>query len=155
MSERDPILPEENQELIRSEVLRQMNELTEKVTETNWKLTQHNFISNAGGAIAILGFLGTDNAGSWAIYPLLIFAIGLVSSTIEVRALHEVYSELHKAVSANFANISGRDFTAQDAMPEKGTGKLPGTVNKYASYISQACFILGVVCGGGGYVFTL
>ena len=102
MIDEKSVLPRENQELIRANALKDQTELQNKIIETGWRLTQHNFITNAGGAVAILGFLGTESAGSWAIIPLLIFALGIISSTVEIRALLATYSVASKARSFRF-----------------------------------------------------
>ena len=155
MNDNQKIVPPENQDLIREEALRQQSDLQDKVIECNWRLTQHNFLANAGGAVAILGFMGSDKSGTWAIYSLLFFALGIICSAIEVRALLEIFGDLHKAVTESIDRISGKVFSVEEALIRKDAGRLPGRINMMASYISQACFIIGVFIGGGAYIWAL
>ncbi len=154
MPENDEILPRENQEAIKEHILETQKDLQNKFIESSWRLTQHNFISNAGGAVAILGYLGTDDPGSWAVYPLLLFALGIISSTVELRALVSIYSNLFHATSDVLNRIQDKDFSLKDTRLNTKASSAAGNVCKYASYISQLSFLLGVIVGGFWYVCT-
>ncbi|PLW83238.1 hypothetical protein CWI75_07465 [Kineobactrum sediminis] len=152
MIEDDGQLPSENQEAIREHALETQRELQVKFIESSWRLTQHNFISNAGGAVAVLGYMGASNAGGWAVYPLLLFALGIISSTVEVRALLSTYACLYEATSDVLERILGRSFGLNDTKLDTKGSNVAGNVNKYASYLSQTSFIVGVLVGGYFYV---
>lgn len=154
MPANDEILPPENQEAIREHILESQLELQNKFIESSWRLTQHNFISNAGGAVAILGYLGTSDAGSWAVYPLLLFALGIISSTVEMRALVLIYANLHQATTDVLDRILGNGFRLNDTKLNTKASSVAGSVGKFASYLSQFCFFVGVMVGGYWYVCT-
>jgi hypothetical protein len=52
---------------IDAELHAQTKQTFDKVVETDWRLTQHNFLINAGGAAAMLAYLGSSSASKFAI----------------------------------------------------------------------------------------
>jgi len=148
----DEILLTENQETTREFILESHSWLRDKVIESNWRLTQQTFLSNAGGAAAVLGYMGSAEPGSWAIFPLVFFALGIVTSAIEVRALLHTYALLHNSTTQVLDRILGRDFSLKDTKLNTKKSKFAGNINLYAGMASQVFFVLGV--GVGGYFYA-
>ena len=84
-------LDEELSNALTSELHAQTKQTFDKVVETDWRLTQHNFLINAGGAAAVLAYLGASSSSKFAILSLLCFLVGVVASGIEIRMLLSSY----------------------------------------------------------------
>lgn len=119
----------------------------EKVIETNWRLTQHNFLINAGGAAAVLAYLGTSHGAKFAVWPLLLFLVGVIASGAEVRALVAIYSELHKDALNRLSGFMNNLLPADKAVPSEDVAKVPGTIKRWGGWIAQLSFVLGVIVG--------
>jgi len=79
------------------------NELTEQCSLTfyhsldaGWKLTQHNFLVNAGGSTALLAILNKNESVKYLIIVLVIFILGTLAAIIETWSLKNVLDNLNK-----------------------------------------------------------
>jgi len=136
-----------------AELLSQVKELHDKTIETNWRLTQHNFFTNAGGAVAILGYMGATQSASFAILPLCFFVVGLIASGIEIRVLYSIYGRLHHDAAERHKKILDDSSKAlESAVPNKYVASLLGKLNSWSGIVAQSAFVLGVLSGVLGYL---
>ena len=139
-----------------AELLSQVIGLHDKTIETHWRLTQHNFFTNAGGAVAILGYLGATQTASFAIWPLCFFVIGLIASGIEIRILYYTFGNLcqdaatrHKKFIDNPSNVK------ESSIPNTEVSAKYGRWNFWSGVTAQSAFVLGVLSGVGGYLYSI
>lgn len=125
----------------------QTKQTFDKVVETDWRLTQHNFLINAGGAAAVLAYLGSSSASKFAIWPLLIFVAGVIASGIEIRALLRVHETLHKDALHRLNGFIYNKLSTDEIAPKEGIAPIPSKVNHWSGIVSQASFVLGVAVG--------
>src|SRR5690242_14543309 len=81
-----------------SEILDGQNRrMLELILESDSLLTRYIFLTNAGGAVAMLTFIGTKQASSsYEWLPLVCFVLGVIASGVEVRALAIVRGGLQR-----------------------------------------------------------
>lgn len=130
----------------------QVRESFDKIVETDKWLTQHNFLVNAGGAAAILGYMGTSTSSSFAIFPLLIFLIGVVANGVEIRGLLSIYSHLQKDAIRRRDGFVSDLITVKEAATVKDVPIWSKRTNHWSGIISQLAFVVGCVVGISGYV---
>lgn len=126
---------------------RQEQQALAMVSSLDEKLTQYSFLANSGGAIAVLGFIGTNQANSMALWPLSLFVLGVICSGIEYRSLLIFFSALHtdalnrrKKYNAGVTNIN-------ELVPPKNVGGIHTKINHWAGIAAQVCFALGSLIG--------
>src|SRR4051794_15109069 len=88
-------LPPDMQASFSEKLTQHRTMILEKTLESDARLSKYIFTTNAGGAVAVLAFIGTNGADSrygWT--PLICFVLGVIASGIEVRSLAEAYSAL-------------------------------------------------------------
>jgi hypothetical protein len=132
---------------IANELSAQTRQCFDKVIETDWRLTQHNFLMNAGGAAAVLAYLGSTPTPRFAIWPLLLFLIGVVASGIEIRALLSVYDALHKDALRRRAGFTSNELRVKESVPTAGVTGCASHINHWSGVVSQVSFVLGVAVG--------
>lgn len=132
----------------------QERESLDKIVETDKWLTQHNFLVNAGGAAATLGYLGTNPSSTYAILPLLIFVVGIVASGIEIRGLLSIYSHLHKDALRRKRGFVSDEISVKEAASVEKVPKWSVRANHWSGLTSQISFVLGSVLGIAGYVYN-
>ena len=130
---------------------RQAREAFDKIVETNKWLTQYNFLVNAGGAAAILAYLGTDPTPTFAVLPLIIFLFGVIASGIEIRGLLEIYGHLQNDALRRQRGFVSDKLTVQEAASVEEVPIVAMRINHWSGIISQAAFILGCVVGVAGF----
>ncbi|HEG43212.1 MAG TPA: hypothetical protein ENH94_04090 [Phycisphaerales bacterium] len=117
-------------------------------------MLRHLFLVNAGGAIAILSYLGTDSDKMDVIcakLSLLFFTLGIVFVGV-VRAilLHRSfdYFELWQSDTEKYfkQEISWQNLVETDDSRTKGN-----CWEFRFGYISAGCFIIGCICGALGF----
>jgi hypothetical protein len=131
----------------------QCKDAFDRVVDTDWKLTQHNFLTNAGGAAATLAYLGTKPTPTFAAYPLCIFLIGVMLSVIEIRALLVFYGALFVDASKRRKSFWSNALRASEAVPVPNLAPTARRVNHMAGVLSQAAFIVGALIGIVLYVY--
>lgn len=136
-----------------SELHGQSKQTFDKTVETHWHLTQHNFLVNAGGAAAVLAYLGSSLGNKFAIWPLLCFLAGIVASGLEVRALLSIYGALHKDALTRLRGFMNNSTPAEEAVPKQGIANCATAVNYWSGVVSQSSFVLGVVLGVSFYLW--
>ena len=153
MDERREQLTPDTADAIAQELSEQCRETFQKVVETDWRLTQHNFLVNAGGSAAVLAFLGSGARPTYAGWALVLFLVGVVASGIEVRALVDVYAALHNDAIRRRSGFMSNELAVRDSVPKPGLAGKAATINHWSGVVSQFAFILGVIVGLWGYFF--
>ena len=129
------------------ELSSQTRQTFDKVVETDWRLTQQNFLVNAGGAAAVLAYLGSDPTPTFAIWPLICFVIGVAASGIEIRTLLRIFSSLHKDALRRRAGFVDNKISVKDLGPPTNVGGSASPINHWCGWIAQIAFVVGVVVG--------
>lgn len=132
---------------ISNELHSQTKQTFDKIVESDWRLTQHNFLVNAGGSAAVLAYLGTSTSSKFAVWSLLFFLVGVIASGIEIRALLAVYNGLHNDALNRLNGFMKNDLPIERTVPIADITKIPSRINHWSGWVSQISFILGVVVG--------
>ena len=140
-------MDEETANAVAGELHSQTKQTFEKIVETDWRLTQHNFLVNAGGSAAVLAYLGTSSSSKFAIWSLVCFLVGIIASGVEIRALLAIYSGLRKDAGDRLNGFMNNKIAAESAVPDRNVAKVPSQINHWAGWVSQISFVLGVVVG--------
>lgn len=136
---------------ISDELSRQTQQTFDKVVETDWRLTQHNFLVKAGGAAAILAFWSSNPSSSFAVWPLIMFVLGVIASGLEIRALLQVYGNFHKdALRRRYGFITGK-LKVKETVPSPDVESIASKINHWSGVASQVVFVVGVFLGFVGY----
>ena len=116
------------------------------------KLTRYIFITNGGGAVAGLGYLGTLSKGDpvivWPITATTFFALGIVFAGGSLFAGIKLWGSLHKYYNDLSLKFSRNELTVAELTqpPPKGWARL---AEHWAQRLSFGCFCLGAVFGLG------
>ena len=129
------------------ELSAQSRQTFDKVVESDWRLTQQNFLVNAGGAAAVLAYLGSDAASTFAIWPLVCFVVGVAASGIEIRTLLLIYSSLHKDALRRRAGFVENRISTKDLGPPADVGGCATHIHHWCGWLAQIAFVAGVVVG--------
>lgn len=133
------------------EMTSQVNRAFEEFIETARKLSQHSFLVNAGGATAILAFIGSNPDASFAFVPLIFFVAGVIASGLELRFLLKSIAAIHRDAMDRRSAFASDRLPLSEAMPRPDVGARQGKVSAWSGHIAQATFPLGV--GLGIYAF--
>jgi len=125
----------------------QEQESFSKVVETDKWLSQHNFLVNAGGAIAVLGYMGTASSTVIAAVPLSIFILGIIASGIEIRSLLTFYSLLHSDAIRRRGGFVTEELSVKEAAMVSGTQGSHNITNHWCGIFAQWAFVLGSLFG--------
>lgn len=121
--------------------------MLERLTELDTRLTNTNFLTNGGGAVAILTFMGSnsDPIPILVKISLLLFALGVIATGIEVRALLIYFGKVAKSNSERNRSFNQGLITVKElgTVPDN-VGAISKYVNHYAGWLSQILFCLGV-----------
>jgi cytochrome c biogenesis protein CcdA len=123
----------------------------DKVVETDKWLTQSNFLVNTGGAIAVMSYLGTSHTSHFAIFPLVIFLVGIVASGIEIRALLKVYGFLHQDALRRREGFVTEKLSVGEAATVREIPGIWRKLNGWCGVASQVAFVLGATAGVAGF----
>jgi hypothetical protein len=124
----------------------------DKIVDLDWRLTQHNFLVNAGGAASTLAYMGATQSSVDFVWPLTIFLVGVVASGIEQRALLRVFGNLHNDAIRRRSGFATDELTVRMACPDKGAGGKAVYLNHACGWISQIFFAIGIALGLGLYL---
>jgi hypothetical protein len=140
-------LDPETQRRADQELTSQIDRSFEQLIETERKLTQHNFLVNAGGAAAALAYMRSSQGTGFAIWPLACFLVGVVASGIEVRFLAKFFKALHDDAVRRRSQFTQDKVSLSDAVPIPDVGKYPSRVHHWSGLVAQWAFPVGVVLG--------
>lgn len=148
MSERYKDLPPDTGNKLVDLIKDQGRESLEFVTDLDRKLTNTNLLTNGGGAVATLAFIGQQPEGFLLKISLLCFAVGVVLTGFEIRAMMRYFGDLGFDASRRLRGFLTNDLTVADvATVSKSVGKWPRRVNHWAGVLSQGLFLVGVLIG--------
>jgi hypothetical protein len=116
------------------------------------KLTQYSFLTNSGGAIAVLGFMGSGKASPSAVFPLAIFLVGIICSGIEYRSLLKYFYALYKDADKRKQRYDNGCDNVKKLVPPKDLGGLSDKINHWAGIVAQIAFVLGAIVGVSGFL---
>lgn len=147
MSDYRKDLDDELVKAIDAELHAQTKQTFDKIVETDWRLIQHNFLINAGGAAAVLAYLSSSSGSKFAIWSLLTFVVGVIASGIEIRALLRVYSRMHEDALRRLNGFMHNTLSTNEITPREGIAPIASKVNRWSGIVSQSSFVLGVTVG--------
>ena len=145
-------LPKETVEYLCSILEGQIETSFKAVVETDKWLTQHNFLVNAGGAGAILGYLSSTPTPTYAIAPLIIFLVGVIASGIEIRYSLKTHYELHKDAMRRRGGFVSDELSVAQAADVQAPLEFTKNVNHYSGIVAQASFLIGCIAGIWGFI---
>lgn len=146
-----PDLPPERRQQYIDGINRRWKQLHDLEAQWGERAYKYLLLTNSGGAVAILSFLGTDSARHifWAKAALVCFVLGLIFMGIEIaRRVHfteNLYSRYRDDASAFFAG--DMDFNALDDADEARSRK-PPLLAYVLPYICFFLFIAGAAIAG-------
>lgn len=144
----DPVTAEELAAILEL----QQNTSFSALVETDKWLTQQNFLVNAGGAAAVLGYLSIKPTPMFAVIPLLIFLVGVIANGFEIRFLLKIHSEFHSDAIRRRSGFVSDKLTIAEAADVKAPNKSSKIINQYCGYVAQGAFILGCIVGIFGFL---
>jgi len=140
---------------VAKELSAQARESLDKVVETAKWLTQSNLLINAGGATAVLGYLGTNPMAYFSVVALGIFLLGMVASGIEIRGMLAGYAELHEDAIRRLQGFLSEELTARQTAKPHEPGKFAARMNRWGGIFSQIAFFVGAIVGIVGYFLIM
>ncbi|MFA7256714.1 MAG: hypothetical protein WC047_03990 [Kiritimatiellales bacterium] len=127
---------------------KQLYELTHKEADGVKKFL---FLVNSGGAVAMLGFIGTNQQiaqNSYVRLSLILFCIGIVFvGALHARILHRLHG-MHEAWMKNSGRYWKREISYTDLINDdekKSSSDIPEFT---IGYLAVAAFIAGLIAGG-------
>lgn len=154
MNERHSELPPETADRLSDVLLKKGRETLEISLDLDKRLTNTNFLTNGGGAVAVLTYLATNPSIPALKVSLVLFTIGVIATGIELRALLKFFGELHNDASKRLRGFLNDTMTAREAgLGGENVGWIHKKVNHYAGWASQLCFIGGVLVGAYGFLY--
>ena len=129
-----------------NEELTAVNRSFEELISIGHKLTQHNFLVNAGGAAAVLAYIGSTPGAGFAMWPLACFLVGVVATGVELRSLATFFEALHKDAIHRRAEFRKGKLDLSDAVPPPDLGR-PTRVHYWSRQFAQWAFPVGVTLG--------
>ncbi|MCP5138790.1 MAG: hypothetical protein H6979_02895 [Chromatiales bacterium] len=118
----------------------------DRLSEIDAKIAQTTFLTNGGGAAAMLAYMGggADRSGSLA---LLSFCIGLVCTGVSLRFLRSAWYAIHMDVRRRMLGFANNQLTVKEC----GTSAKPvpdwGERAEWVGWVGQAAFVVGVILG--------
>lgn len=133
---------------ISAELRQQSDEVLSFISELDKRLTNTNFLTNGGGAVSVLTFIGTGISSSpLSNYALMCFVLGIIATGIELRALLIFWGKLHKDSSRRLNGWLNNELSVEECHIPKNLASIYTTINDVAGWASQLFFILGVLIG--------
>ncbi len=112
-------LTPEIKRMLGKELSAQVRKSFDRLEEAGNRYTQYNFLVNAGGAAAVLAFLGTNTGSTFAIWPLLFFVAGVIACGIELLAMIYVNKAIFNDALNRRSKINEKDITIEELCPKK------------------------------------
>ena len=150
MSEKAAELDAERRQTIEDTLLTQRDQAFEQVISMDARLTQYNFLANAGGAAATLAFMGASQGDAHVgVWPLMCFVVGLIATGGQIRALLEFFGLLHLDAIRRREGFSSNTLTVRECVLPSDIGKRYRYLNRWSSWVSQSAFTAGALLGIG------
>ncbi len=122
------------------------------IADFDKRITNTNYLTNGGGAVAVLACLGSKSPSPLIEYSLVLFLAGVILTGIELRAMLKFWSVLYKDVDRRLEGFVDNELTIEQCLTPKGLGRKYQNINNYAGWGSQLCFSAGVIIGGIGFL---
>lgn len=125
----------------------QLNDLTEKHSDN---CIQFLFITNSGGAVACLGFIGArgDAVGKGVYLALCLFAMGVIMNGAMKAFLYHRMDGLLEGWNSDTESFYNSQIELADLHKRDEERVGSNTIETILGYVSFACFILGCIAGG-------
>ncbi len=121
--------------------------------EKEWgdKAVKFLFLTNSGGAIASLSFLGTvTNQNLWAKLALVSFIVGILFVAVIIARAHKHMSNLFEGYQKD-VDLFYKDMLSVDELYKNDSKRVESFSWEYLfPYTSLGCFISGCALGGFG-----
>jgi hypothetical protein len=146
-------------EYVRSELnpdlqLKADNQLTwqvdyafESLIEAGRSLSQHNFLTNAGGAAAVLALFAERELASVAIWPLTLFLVGVIVAGLEARFRVWFFLSLHSNAINRRAAFAADRLPLDKATPPTDLGSKYSRAAGACGALAHFAFPSGAVAG--------
>jgi hypothetical protein len=146
-------LPPEVAEQLSEFIIRENGLMLDRLSELDKRLANTNFLTNGGGAVAVLAFMGTNTAPSLIKVSLVLFTLGVIATGIELRALLIYFGEVSQDNHRRNRGFNSNQMTVGEFgnIPEN-VGKISKWVNHYAGWGSQLLFAAGVIIGAASFL---
>ena len=134
----------------RSYINTRWSQLYELEKEWGKEAIKYLLLTNAGGAVATLSFIGTSQEIRESLPPklaLIFFIIGLVSSDIMIAYAYKTMSRLFDAWQKDVGAHDRKEFD-YDMLVQRDDERVPnGVVDRILGYTSLLSFIIGSLVG--------
>ncbi len=134
---------------ILDELLNQAHLIFNKLEDAANKHIQHVFVVNAGGAAAVLAFLGAKPGSSFAVWPLLIFVSGVIACGINLLASYYTYKGMFDDAWNQRKKYEETGKLTKAKKPEKS---ISYRIANWTGFFAHGCIILGIIVGGVTYL---
>jgi hypothetical protein len=128
------------------ELTEQVNRCFEEFLAASYKLSQHNFLVNAGGATAVLAYIGSTSDATFAILPLVCFLVGIIACGVELRSLSTFFNVLRQDAIRRRVGFARGEIDLPNAAPPPDLGQ-PTWVHRVSAFIARWAFPAGVALG--------
>jgi hypothetical protein len=125
----------------------QVNRAFDESIEYGRKLSQQVFLVNAGGAAAVLAYLGSTGGSGYAYWPLLCFLVGLVCGGVELRCLANFFFALHLDAMERRRKWVEDEIKVSEVVPTSSIARWDRRIGTECGRIAQAAFPIGVLVG--------
>jgi len=122
------------------------------ISELDSKVTNTNFLTNGGGVVAVLAFIGTGKAPEGMEWILVCFLVGLISTGIELRSLLSFLGDLHADAIRRHQGFLDGKLSVRECLVSKDIAKWKRRVNHISGWVSQCTFIIGAIVGVAIYI---
>lgn len=128
----------------------QQREAFGNLAEYDKRITTHNFVTNGGGAVACLTYLGTGADAPHIKVALVLFTLGVIAVGIELRAMLSSWASLTSDAGRRHRGFLTNQITVAEASKSAPDNERARNINHVAGWVSQIAFVVGVVVGGVG-----
>ena len=135
-----------------------MAERLRPLWDMQWKsideAVKYLFLVNSGGAIAVLGYLGTDSTkihAPWAGMAVVLFCLGIVFVGVIRFMLFHRSRSLFESLRQELKACAKGEMKVE-AVSSKDEERSEARIREIlCGYAALSCFILGPICGAIGF----
>jgi hypothetical protein len=127
--------------------------MLDRLSDLDKRLANTNFLTNGGGAVAVLAFMGSNPAPTLIKISLVLFTLGVIVTGIELRALLIYFGKVSQDNHRRNRGFNSNQMTVGEFgnIPDS-IGRTAKWVNHYAGWGSQLLFVAGVIVGAAGFL---
>jgi VIT1/CCC1 family predicted Fe2+/Mn2+ transporter len=127
-------------------------EMRRLLEDADQKLANFVFLSNGGGAVAVLSYLAAfatkSGQAHWSVFATLAaFCTGLILSGLARYLQLRNVSALHKDANRKHHQFRMNEISVAEASPGYKTPRIWNQLHGYSENSSLLCFIIGVILG--------